>query len=469
MESKRCDDYCCSLFANFVDDELTKTPDLTNHIHPIFRRTNFNGGELSRDDYELLKPSLQLASLFFESESLIPYLVTMFDGKVQTENGITIPRSQVTMPNIKGKLEQVYDVYSAPHPGQGELNDQTRKRASEILTAMGDMVTFNVANDLEEGEGGFTQTVRGRLKGKLGKTFPHGCRSTVSIDDPVGKIRLATDKTRWPAARIHSKDCLASQKELHSGYSKEQRTCQACSIQLELLAARFSLVEVLIHEQGHCLYNAAWGYKQPQGEIPQTRDTIGEAGFEIWSQLIGGSLTIASTPTPPVARIEGACNKGRPRSSGPMAFVEEWPNYGVLERYRAIGYPLGVTQRQPYDDAYHRIPISYVEDLFTQAFWDNVRINGQETMKPPKIATWFFRWSDENETWVRCSTEENRRNINQREVQDQDSSDHKLVEVLDEGLPRGLAGYPKALIKRKRRLSDVGGPDFELRRYAFRL
>ena len=463
MDGKRCDDYCCSLFANFVDDELTKRPDLTNHIHPVFRRTNFNGGALSRDDYELLKPSLQLASLFLESESLIPFLVTMFDGKVQIENGETVPRSQVTRINIEGEVEQVYDVYIVPHPGQGELNDQTRKRASEILTAMADMVQFNLADNLAEGEAGFTQTVRGRLKGKLRKIFPHGCRSTVSIDDPIGRIRLATDKARWPASKIHATNCLASQKELHSGYSKERPACQACSIQFELLSARFSLVEVLIHEKGPCLYSAAWGYDQPQAEIPQTRDGIGKAGFEMWSKLIGGSLTIASTPRPPVAMIEGACNKGRPRPSAPMAFVEEWPNYGVAERYRAVGYSIGGTKRQLHDDAYHRIPLSYIEDLFTQAFWENARINGPEALKPPKIATWFFRWSGEEGTWVRCTVEENARNMSQREQQNQEFAENNLVEVPDEGLHPSQASYPGTQAKRKRRLSDVGGPEFEVR------
>ena len=469
MKCQQCNDYCCSLFANFVDDELTKTPDLTNHIHPIFRRTNFNGGQLSRDDYELLTPSLQLASQFLESESLVPFLVTMIDGKVQTESGLTIHRSQVAMFNDEGKVVQVYDVHTAPLPGQDELNDQTRKRASEILKGMADMITFQIDEDLEGNEGGAAEAVRGRLKGKLKQIFPNGCRSSVSIDrSKLERIRTAMAKARWSEARNHSKDCVCSQKQLEPKYSKAQGTCNACSIQLELLAAGFSLFEVSVHETGHCVYNAAWGFDQPDGEIPQAPDSVGEAGFETRQKILGGSLTIACKPTRPVAWIEGECNRGNPRPSGPMAFLEDWPNYGMLRRYQAVGHQLVVTERKPHNDAYHRIPLSYVEDLFTQAFWDNVKVNGPEAMEPPKVETWYFRWSDEKKNWERCTAQENERNMRRREMHKQDSADHDTVEALDDDLPPGLTIGRTTRAKRKRRLSDVGGGGLELRRYAIR-
>ena len=92
MDLQPYQDHCCSSFVTFKDELITKTPDLTHSIHPIFRLSNFNS--IPDDDYELLKRSLQLASLMLQSDAVLPYIIRMFDGEVRTAIGHSIPLSQ---------------------------------------------------------------------------------------------------------------------------------------------------------------------------------------------------------------------------------------------------------------------------------------------------------------------------------------------------------------------------------------
>lgn len=195
-----CQDFCCPAFAKNVDGELTgRNPDLVYPIHPIFRRINFNGpngGILSPLDYTILKPSLQLASLFLESDSMVLFLIKLFDGDVQTGNGLSVPRSMLMVEHPEGgPLFQAWDVHAAFYSGQGELSAHNRNRAAQILTMMADVGTFRLDGDHDEpGLEGSAQIAHASLNHALHNFFLWGCRSVICINHPLGKIKTALRK-----------------------------------------------------------------------------------------------------------------------------------------------------------------------------------------------------------------------------------------------------------------------------------
>lgn len=93
MTAGTCQDYCCSASANYLEAAPTKFPDLDNDIHPLFRQSNFRG--ISQAWYDLLKPSLQLASLLIHPDALISWILTTVYDELRTGNDIPVSVSQL--------------------------------------------------------------------------------------------------------------------------------------------------------------------------------------------------------------------------------------------------------------------------------------------------------------------------------------------------------------------------------------
>ena len=178
MGPKPCQDHCCASLVTFKDELITKTPDLTNAIHPIFRRSNFrtfkhnssdgsgcsdndsecsDDSNLSPDDveftdeyYELLRPSLQLASFMIQSDAVLPYIIRSFDGEVTTGLGTSIPSSQHHYEMSDDEIFSLWDVHLSSQPDQVELNPQNRQRVAQILNAIVEMMEIEIGNPHRE-------------------------------------------------------------------------------------------------------------------------------------------------------------------------------------------------------------------------------------------------------------------------------------------------------------------------------
>ena len=424
MDNNACLDFCCSAFANHIDPELTgRVPDLTNALLPIFRRTNFTSADgtiISRDDYDILRPSLQLASLFLQSDPMTIFLVKLFDGELRTGNGILIPRDDLMWDNPGGTPFQAWDVHVTLPEDQGKLNDQMRKRGVQILTKMADMVGFELGAEREEpgGIGGSSTITSEPLSANLRKFFPWGKKSVIWIDNPLGVIRDALDHASQENSKHHRDGCTPAKRVLHREYLANQRTCDACSWPLELVAARLFTTETVVHELAHSCRFAAWGTQHVNFEVPQTLIPAGETGFEVWMALIGGTPKVASDDgdTLRLESIPGVCNEGKsqPKWGGPVGYLARWPNQGLLKYYiSSIGMDLRPLDLVPYikDDLYIRVPLSYFESLFTQAFWDRVAVEGPEAMKPATVGSWYFKWKGGKIAWVPCDGAENMQNV----------------------------------------------------------
>ena len=82
-ECAPCEDYCCSPFISFHDDQFGTVPELHNDIHRIFRRNRFS----TDVNYADLEQSLRLASRFLEAPSVLGYVNTIVYGEVRDREG----------------------------------------------------------------------------------------------------------------------------------------------------------------------------------------------------------------------------------------------------------------------------------------------------------------------------------------------------------------------------------------------
>ena len=217
MDARSCQKLCCAPFATFQDKQITRTPDLTNTIHPIFRRNNFTN--ISQRDYDLLRPSLQLASLLLESDALLSFILTMVDGEIHLANGESLPYSLLNLQDNNGDPRVAWDVHAAPRAGQNEVNTQNRQRVSGILTSMADMITFDVGDldaedELVSDYAGSTTKTNGCLTHPLQQAFPRGCRSRIFINAYLlSWLQCMTSQDAVDRSKSHCADC-----PLQSGY-----------------------------------------------------------------------------------------------------------------------------------------------------------------------------------------------------------------------------------------------------------
>jgi hypothetical protein len=124
-----------------------------------------------------------------------------------------------------------------------------------------------------------------------------------------------------------------------------------------------------------------------------------ENGFELASQIFGGfvetspdlNLSLPLETNFPKRR----CTRVKPNPYGsvpvgPMVTLSEWPSTGFTATYVASGDVRADFKPAATLDAHSRVPFSYLEDLFSQKFWDKVQAEGPEVLKPPSRGIWFF-------------------------------------------------------------------------------
>ena len=458
MDARPCQNCCCSPFGAFQDEEITRTPDLTNPIHPIFRRNNFTN--ISQRDYNLFRPSLQLASLLLESDALIPFILTMVDGEIHLANGTSLPYSLLKLQNTGGDPTVAWDVYAAPRAGQTEINVQNRQRVSEILTAMADMITFGVGDHSAETEVsssslGYVATLHGCLTYPLQQAFPRGCRSYTSISaNMLTWLQRMTSQDAVDRGKNHCAGCTPSKRLFDSEYLDDVRSCPRCCVTLSLLTWRFHLAETFVHEFAHALHNATYGR---QRELPHAPGSIAETGFEICNQLFGGILEIS-----PRDLVETPCNGNKPHPIRNLGTLTDWPSTVMAEAYSADGQLVKPVSFKADQDVIHRIPFSYFEDLFSVTFWNRVRREGAQVLKPPKMGTWCFRWQQSPvQRYCCCSTEQNTNRLATEETDAASELNSMSSTAVQTILSTGNDCSKKleskqCLGKRTRRLSSLG-------------
>jgi hypothetical protein len=467
MDAKPCQDYCCSSFATFQDEQITRTPDLTNPIHQIFRRSNFTN--ISQRDYDLLRPSLQLASLLLQSDALIPFILTIVDGEIHLGNGTPIPYSLMNVQDTDADFCLAWDIHAAPRAGQTEINAQNRQRVSQILAAMADMIELRVGDVCPEDEvapntSGYAAKLDGCLTRPLQQTFPRGCSSRIFVNaHMLSWLKCMTTQDAVNRSKSHCDGCTPSKRLLNSEHLTDERSCWRCFVPFYLLTWRYHLAETFVHEFGHALHNAAYGWCRDLRLAP---GSIGEAGYEICSQLFGGILEIAPDQNGglPLDLVETTCNGNKPRPIGPFGILTEWPSTGMAEKYSADGVLIKPLSFNPDHDVIHRIPFSYFEDLFSATFWERVSREGAQALKPPNMGTWCFRWQQSPVQRYYCCTAEQHV---KRLVASKTSVESGLSSVSDPVIQttpctgandcsKIAESKCKCLGKRKRRLSSLG-------------
>lgn len=172
MAPYTCKRYCCSSFATYKDDIITKISNLSNDIHPIFRRSNFPHN--SDEDYEFMLPSLRLASLMLQSDAALPFILKIFDREVHAGDNHSIPLSQYFFENMNPEWFAAWDNHLEWQSEQTEVNTQNRRRVSHILTHAANAVQFDVRDDdgLEGKRDGCCMERLGCLTKSMQRAFP---------------------------------------------------------------------------------------------------------------------------------------------------------------------------------------------------------------------------------------------------------------------------------------------------------
>ena len=382
---KPCASFCCSPFLRFKDEELKKSVDLNNPIHPIFRRENFSK-EIRQRHYKWMEQSLRLASHLLESNALVPYLNTMFDGEVRNGRGEIVPLSEIDQVNPDGSITWGWDASISPKPGQDEVNPETKQRAKEILERMAEMVTFDlIPDDESDFASGGAQRVEGPLPSHIHRWFPRGCRTSIRL-------------LRWKEGSPCGVDNLTFFSRFEAGLVKDYPYDQQLGAD-EMLMMRFYMAQTLVHEVGHALSKAAHGFRS---ELFYRDGRVAEAGFDVEKLLFGGETMVR-----PPWEIPDACEKGNTESHDRIIVMREWPSPTVYEDYAAAGTPLAMRSSsiRSYEIIW-RIPLSYIESLFTNEFWNGQakKLRGQ-SQYPPKVGSWHF-WANVEESECGCVASE---------------------------------------------------------------
>ena len=108
----------------------------------------------------------------------------------------------------------------------------------------------------------------------------------------------------------------------------------------------------------------------------------------------------------------GLCNRVKPYpigsvQIGPLLTLGEWPNSSLASEYVKCGNVHTCFNAAAIPNAQSRVAFSYLEDLFSQKFWDAVQAEGPEALKPPSRAIWFFDWRASEKCHRWCTAEEN--------------------------------------------------------------
>lgn len=380
----KIDDFSISPFCATEDVSNIQLGDLSNDIHPIFARCNW----ATDIDYAALEPSLRLASLPITKRCLLRFWHTLFHGEEERFG------------NGRGfwfdDWEHIGEDDETFVAKAGELNDTDVADKLSALEKMASMVRFDCRRDPScslTASGSTWADMEYELmdpppSGNLNRypvshlfTFPDGNNSRIYMD-PEAYQRLRA----YTAVHNAAKSGRYISK-------KDKRDLKFASIKprydpAHLIYLQYDFARTVCHEIAHAAWNAIFDDVE---EEPFNHGLLAECGFEWESHVFGGTDVKLDSKKVYYRYMEQQDSKGRvKRSNIPRLFANlEWPSASLWDHYRVKDLPMSIVQEtqgtcddglpfpefwQPVKlkslDTCWRYSVSWIQKLFTQAFWD---------------------------------------------------------------------------------------------------
>lgn len=154
-----------------------------------------------------------------------------------------------------------------------------------------------------------------------------------------------------------------------------------------------------------------------------------------------------------------------------MCLLRDWPRRDTLETCKKSGRILLSTAFPKRPDAFHRIPVSFLENLFTAEFWERATVDGMDLLRSLIVGSWSFDFQLEREKYIQCDAGENLRILTKQALEKRLLINHQTFDQIEhasawkEVSSQGTQelGTGKGL-KRKRRLSDIRRPGSKRRK-----
>lgn len=357
MATDSCHSFCCSPFVTYSDPPLTKTPDLQNEIHPLFARERFTDQSI---DYSLIELPLRLISQWLTLDAVVRLIVVMADGELKVD----VPWKQPMLTDFE-KLDELRLRGEWPNVGrhaktdQKEVGPKMRERARELLLQAVGLVRFSI--NVRPGSDGLTKASKLKLQHD---SFPRGCKSTVFVG-----------------------------KNIYEGierYHPRQGQSPTSDARMWHLLNQYNLAQQLIHETFHALENLFNGIRK--SELFYEDLNLAEAGYAVENAIFGG--TLIGTSTLISSRTDEWCTASQQReSSKPAMTLIEWPSGLHKEMYEQMRLKIGVRKvDRERSTTISRVPLSAVEAMFTNDFWQCQGEPRTEIQLPVK-GQWFARWN----------------------------------------------------------------------------
>jgi hypothetical protein len=369
LYAKVCDVFKESPFVTYTDSAPTHNGDrLTNAIHPLFHESTF-GAEFR---YDILIPSLRLATHLLTSDAATLFLITYIDGKL-----LDYQHQETTTAEY---VRQYDRIRSDDNPTRNEdlLANKTcafvipptqnvtyhhRRRAAAILDHISKFISFVGV----EGRTGSAATIPSEHPhtGHLASLYPFGRPS---------HIELALSPCYTDMVDLSDAAALGKEYE-YDRYSTG-----------DLIALRFHIASTLLHELGHVVHALKFGQKSP--EVFYGADSkCSEAGYSLESANFGGLIRGSVEMGFSAASWNVMQNRTRP-----TFYMKPWPCNNLFLVYLYNGNVIGWRSNNvDADDMIQRVPYSFIASLFEDEFWKRTfKQQSLESVFPPQVAQWAF-------------------------------------------------------------------------------
>ncbi|EME41248.1 hypothetical protein DOTSEDRAFT_26437 [Dothistroma septosporum NZE10] len=364
-----CNRFCCSAFFRYQEAELSLPAKLHTDSLPVFDQERFTADRVYAAGYDAIRDCLRLASRLLLSGGAARYICTMAEGdlfQIHEDNS----KTRTTLRDIHrlradGKK---LSLFRYPRSRHLENSDYTKARARQILHNLSLMISFHFDNSLPEGVDGMTQALPGPLTAEQARVFPQGSAIRIRIAgflyEKLNSLKFQQEKCRE-----------YTQRDIH-----------------KILQQRFALAKILIHEIGHALNIAVQGSIRSIGEPFDGHCELSEGGFALENAIFNGILGVNSC----VSRENYAntCDRAftesvTTTSTIPLILVE-WPSGTCQHDYQQHGLLLNSRRQLPNYDRTRRVPVMFLQNLFSRAYWDH--LVDPESLGPltvPTAGTWY--------------------------------------------------------------------------------
>lgn len=325
------------LHSEFCRHEPPLSPsllgDLSNPILPLFKKANFT--KLTLEEYEVIKPSLRLASQLLKHPSPQPLLRTVaFHGPLK-------PLDMVDPDDGKPLVEYPVD----PIP----LTPADTANNTAALDELKYFVKFAMKLQNCNGGAAFTKALDGKTPPENTRTklkYLHGIRSTAKI--PSDALKLLTEAT----------NNFPSTQDVPF-----------------LLGRHFHLAVDLAHEVCHALGYATDGHLDEYDTEPfMPGARFGEIGFTMEQTLLGGHFEMLWD------KDDSETAKMHEKAEGELSdfvglpVVFDWPSLCTVEDHAHNKLCMSVRQGVPdtlaEKEVAWRVPMSDLARFFKTDFWE---------------------------------------------------------------------------------------------------